>query len=360
MNQEKMGKFIASLRKEKGITQYDLAEMIPVSREAVSKWERGKRCPDPQSLIKLSEIFDITINELLYGARQTKNNSPEIKDISIKLYENVNKKTKLLKIFIFIIISLIILFLGYYFFTTYNSLRTYLITYDGENIDLNEGILVMSNEELYFNLGKIISDLPAKSLDLFYKDKNGKNVWIMSTEEDPTIIFTDFNGYNRYINFNNIDYIINNLYLNVNFEESSETIKLKLTKNFSNNYLFPKKEKQYKSVKLEDIDYDAIINKINKKLTCNDDFCIMDDDKYEIVYMFSNNLLMINTQDGNISFVYDPFKKSYTYIKYSNNNIVKNYNYNIEENKLECKIGKCNNYEEEVKDFLKIVESIIE
>ena len=124
--------------------------------------------------------------------------------------------------------------------------------------------------------------------------------------------------------------------------------------------LFPKKEEQYKSVKLEDIDYDAIINKINKKLTCNDDFCIMDDDKYEIVYMFSNNLLMISTYDGNISFVYDSFKKSYTYTKYSNNNIVKNYDYNIEENKLECKIGNCNNYEEEVKDYLKIVYSILE
>ena len=63
MNQDKMGKFIASLRKEKGITQYDLAEMIPVSRDAVSKWERGKRCPDPQVLVKLSEIFNVTINE---------------------------------------------------------------------------------------------------------------------------------------------------------------------------------------------------------------------------------------------------------------------------------------------------------
>ena len=82
MNQEKIGNFILNLRKEKNLSQYQLAEMIPISREAVSKWERGKRCPDPQSLIKLSEIFNVTINELLYGERTNKSNSNKIEDVS--------------------------------------------------------------------------------------------------------------------------------------------------------------------------------------------------------------------------------------------------------------------------------------
>ena len=85
MNQEKMGKFIASLRKEKEMTQYELAEKIPISRDAVSKWESGKRCPDPQILVRLSEIFNVTINELLYGEKTSNRNITEVEDVSLNL-----------------------------------------------------------------------------------------------------------------------------------------------------------------------------------------------------------------------------------------------------------------------------------
>ena len=111
MNQEKMGQFIAKLRKEKELTQYDLSELIPVSRDAVSKWECGKRCPEPDCLIKLSEIFDITINELLYGERTTKDNSDDINEVSVKLYDERNKKQKILKVLIVVILLLIFSFM---------------------------------------------------------------------------------------------------------------------------------------------------------------------------------------------------------------------------------------------------------
>ena len=199
MNQEKMGKFIAELRKSKNLTQQELADLIPVTREAVSKWERGKRCPDPQVLVKLSEIFEVTINELLYGEEKNKENNNEIKNISLNFYQEKLKVKKVIKILIGIIFLILVSFLTYYFIITYNSLKTYLITYDGEKINLEEGILVMTNEELYFNLGHVITSEPLKSLDLFYKDKNGEDVWIISFVDDSTIIFTDFNGYNRYI-----------------------------------------------------------------------------------------------------------------------------------------------------------------
>ena len=69
MNQQKIGKFICDLRKEKNLSQYQLADMIPISRQAVSKWERGITIPDSLVLIKLSEIFDVSINEILAGER---------------------------------------------------------------------------------------------------------------------------------------------------------------------------------------------------------------------------------------------------------------------------------------------------
>ena len=61
MDPEKIGKFIYTLRKEKNLSQYQLADLIPISRQAVSKWERGKTTPDSLTLIKLSEIFNVTI-----------------------------------------------------------------------------------------------------------------------------------------------------------------------------------------------------------------------------------------------------------------------------------------------------------
>lgn len=61
----KTGKFIKRLRKKNGYSQYTLAAEIKISRQAVSKWERGITIPSRETLIKLSNLFDMTINDLL-------------------------------------------------------------------------------------------------------------------------------------------------------------------------------------------------------------------------------------------------------------------------------------------------------
>jgi len=60
-----MGEIIAFQRKEKGMTQAELAEKMNVTDKAVSKWERNFSCPDVNSLPKLAEILDISVEELL-------------------------------------------------------------------------------------------------------------------------------------------------------------------------------------------------------------------------------------------------------------------------------------------------------
>lgn len=67
MNNEKIGSFIANLRKSKNMTQKELASKLNISDKAVSKWERGISLPDISILPKLSEILDIEISELLNG-----------------------------------------------------------------------------------------------------------------------------------------------------------------------------------------------------------------------------------------------------------------------------------------------------
>lgn len=72
MNQEKTGRFIARLRKEKNMTQNDLAKKLGITDRAVSKWENGRGMPDISLLMPLCELLDISINELLSGERLDK------------------------------------------------------------------------------------------------------------------------------------------------------------------------------------------------------------------------------------------------------------------------------------------------
>jgi len=69
MNNEKMGQFIAALRKSHQMTQKDLAAGLNVTDKSVSKWERGLSCPDISLLAPLSDILGVTIKELLDGER---------------------------------------------------------------------------------------------------------------------------------------------------------------------------------------------------------------------------------------------------------------------------------------------------
>lgn len=67
MDCEKIGRLIYSLRKEKNMTQKELADLMNISDKAISKWERGLGCPDITLLPELSQILDINIEEILSG-----------------------------------------------------------------------------------------------------------------------------------------------------------------------------------------------------------------------------------------------------------------------------------------------------
>ena len=69
MDQIKIGKFIASCRKEQGITQAALAEKLGISDRAVSKWETGKSMPDSGIMLELCDFLKLNVNELLSGER---------------------------------------------------------------------------------------------------------------------------------------------------------------------------------------------------------------------------------------------------------------------------------------------------
>ena len=65
MEQAKVGKFIAECRKNKNLTQAELAEKLNITDRAISKWETGKGMPDSSIMLELCNELDITVNELL-------------------------------------------------------------------------------------------------------------------------------------------------------------------------------------------------------------------------------------------------------------------------------------------------------
>ena len=120
MDQEKTGKFIATCRKKKNLTQNELAELLGISKNAVSKWERGLCLMDMSLLKPLCNILNISINELLSGdllkkdEYQIKSEENIVKTIE---YTNkkINHKNNIIKIiitsFILFILSIITLFI---------------------------------------------------------------------------------------------------------------------------------------------------------------------------------------------------------------------------------------------------------
>lgn len=112
MNQEKIGRFIAELRKEKEMTQVDLANKLGITDRAISKWENGRGMPDLSLLTPLCEILDVSINELLSGARLDKKNYQEkLEENIINAIDYTDKKIKKTKKIFTILLAAILMFL---------------------------------------------------------------------------------------------------------------------------------------------------------------------------------------------------------------------------------------------------------
>ena len=105
MDQKKIGKFICSLRKEKQLTQEQLAEKLGVSINAVSKWERGLSFPDVSLYKDLCKELDINIEELINGE---KSKSSTAKEKAILNVVKTNKKEKKKRNIIIIVFTLLI------------------------------------------------------------------------------------------------------------------------------------------------------------------------------------------------------------------------------------------------------------
>ena len=115
MDQIKIGKFIAECRKEKNLTQMQLAEKLNITDRAISKWECGKAMPDTSIMLELCDILGINVNELLCGEKiSMENNEQKSKQIMLDLSKELEHKSRTIwtSMCVIMFVSIVALFSG--------------------------------------------------------------------------------------------------------------------------------------------------------------------------------------------------------------------------------------------------------
>ena len=114
MNQVKIGKFIAERRKNKNLTQSNLAEKLGITDRAISKWETGKGMPDSSIMLDLCKELEISVNELLSGEMiEMKDYDKKTEELLLEMAKNEEKQNKklLFSMYVILITSVIFYFL---------------------------------------------------------------------------------------------------------------------------------------------------------------------------------------------------------------------------------------------------------
>lgn len=218
MNQERIGQFIALRRKDKKLTQSDLAEKLGITNRSVSKWETGKCLPDISLFNPLCNILDININELLAGEKLSKDkieNNNEV--INYMEYSKKKERFKFLIISFIFLIVVIITFLGAYFLTNFNKTTMYKLYAESENFSYDNGLVIVSNYKNVLSSGKVVAikdELKnAEIVSVTLKSDNrtivGGNMFI----DGAGLVQEDY-GYNEILDKEKIDNI-DNWYLEI-------------------------------------------------------------------------------------------------------------------------------------------------
>ena len=292
MDPEKIGKLISKARRDKNMTQKDLASFLHITDKAISKWERGISIPDISLLIPISNILDISVYELLGGEMKedlSKNEVEEVVKTSVKKGVEDNKlKVRIQKIIITILIVIIVLFSGVFMFT-YLGIKTNFVEYlinpttRPEKIrieDYGEYNLEITNKQLINDTDKPCDDNNFNCIGQLTSRLPLKNKKISGNESLDTIVYT-FNMKEKEYNKSWYDknyskkgmvvvsiksfIIIKNLeYMRFEFKDKTYTISKEDVINF-----YKDKGIEFRDLTFEDTWKEQVINKLNDKKFMN-------------------------------------------------------------------------------------------
>ena len=344
MDQEKVGKLLKKLREERNISQEELSNIINVSRQTLSKWELGKSPIDSTILIKICQIFEISIDDLLNCRINHSKKYDKTKKVVIKI--------------IIILLMLLLVYFIYYFINQYNSTYVYSIKSENSELIIKDGILVSSNNNLYFSLGTINNNFDYDYMKLYYI-KEGDEIFVVESTNN-FISFNSFYGCNEYLDIKNIEYFINDLYVELCDEKICKNFKLILDKKYKNDNIFFKKN----NCVLENIENRKKINNneileyIKNNFVKKDDGLIKEvinnSKRFELIFINDSNTLIVDSYENDI--ILEEWNYNF------NLNILYYYNYKerfkskyLSSDNVECVQGNCNskNVYNELFDIIK-------
>lgn len=236
----KFANTIYSIRRDRNLTQKDLADLIGVSDRTISKWENGTTVPDLCQIRNICKKLEISPSLLIKSEKKFKDNMSFIK---MKLGKALNYLIHNIFLIGFIIAFILLLI---YFINNFNSVKIYDLKYDGDNIYLNHGyffqtktvnILTLEN----IALKKIEYEPTEIKLELYtlvngdkkilYKADNLKNIYIEENKSNTDLLSKD-----------TIENIKRNLYLTIETRDEQNKVykyecKLTFKEKFNNNKL---------------------------------------------------------------------------------------------------------------------------
>ena len=111
MDLQKIGTFLKDLRKEKALTQEQLAETLSVSRRTVSRWETGSNMPDLDLLMEIADLYQVDLRELLNGERKNEHMNKELRETVIQVaeYSNAEKQHAAKTVRVYFVLGMIAL-----------------------------------------------------------------------------------------------------------------------------------------------------------------------------------------------------------------------------------------------------------
>ncbi len=329
MDYEKIGKFIKKLREDRKWSQEALADKLFCDRTKINKIENGKRYIKIDDLILLSEIFELSMEELISGEKQDKNNKSRL-EITFKEYLKA-QNTRIKKLRIVIISLIIIMLLCFsllaitYFFQNYKSIRIYRFYGKSENYEVNDGLLILSKDKIYLKIDAIIPEVEEVSI---YSECYNEEKLIY--RGDPNVILHDRYGYEAYISYK--DFINSKQKIFLVIDE--ERIDLTFKEDFTNDKLIYRKNKKIGEGG-SNISPSLIPRKIKDNFNCEGDSCHLELKDENLIY--SNETLFVTTKRN--YYLYDIENKLFEYQDLENSE--RNFIVTVLDDDITCVSGNC-------------------
>ena len=383
---------IYNIRKERDITQKELADLIGVSDRTISKWENGSTVPDLETIKKLCNELGISPDSIVKSEKNYKDRLQDFKRMVGKFLNYILKN-----IFLIGFIVVFILLLAY-FINNYNTIRIYNLTYESENITFEDGyffktkvlnIITINN----IKLEKINYEPTSTKIEL-YTYLNGDKHVIYESDTLNNIYIEESKSYSDLLTKDVIENIKNNLY-----------IKIYTTDIDNNNYSYESKLILKQKLNNNKLCYNEYIKEQNKKiedLGLQNPFLVLKENGYNMdstkPVVESNN--SINKLES-LDFSYDGNTETYTKVdddggiieykpssriikkerldndlkvttRYVIDRKIVNYNISRKNNEIICDLqyllqpditlyitGKCKNHKSEIDYIIRIYNEII-